>query len=48
MNIVIEKLKVTDIESLYEFEIENRIFFEEMVPSRGDDYYIPEVFKVRN
>lgn len=48
MNIIIEKLKYTDIESLYEFEIENRIFFEEMVPSRGDDYYIPEVFKVRN
>lgn len=48
MNIIIEKLKVTDIESLYEFEIENRIFFEEMVSSRGDDYYIPEVFKIRN
>lgn len=48
MNIVIEKLKVTDIESLYEFEIENRTFFEEMVPSRKNDYYIPEVFKVRN
>lgn len=48
MNIIIEKLKDTDIEDLYEFEIENRIFFEEMVPSRGDDYYIPEVFKVRN
>jgi len=48
MNIIIEKLKVTDIENLYEFEIENRTFFEEMVPSRGDDYYIPEVFKVRN
>lgn len=48
MNIAIEKLKVTYIESLYEFEIENRTFFEEMVLSRGDDYYIPEVFKVRN
>lgn len=48
MNIIIEKLKDTDIEDLYEFETENRIFFEEMVPSREDDYYIPEVFKVRN
>lgn len=26
MNIIIEKLKVTDIENLYEFEIENRTF----------------------
>lgn len=48
MNIVIEKLKDTDLESLYEFEIENRTFFEEMVPSRGNDYYKPEGFKVRN
>jgi ribosomal-protein-alanine N-acetyltransferase len=48
MNIVIEKLKDTDLESLYEFEVENRTFFEEMVPSRGNDYYKPESFKVRN
>ena len=48
MNVFIEKLKGTDAESLYEFEIENRAFFEEMVPTRGDDYYKPEVFKVRH
>lgn len=48
MNIVIEKLKDTDVESLYEFEIENRTFFEDMVPSRGDDFYKPESFKVRH
>ena len=48
MNIIIEKLKSTDVESLYKFEIENRTFFEEMVPTRGDDYYQPEVFKVRH
>lgn len=48
MNILIEKLKDTDAESLHEFEIENRTFFEEMVPTRGDDYYKPEVFKVRH
>lgn len=48
MHIVIENLKVTDVESLYECEIENRIFFEKMIPYRVEDYYIPEVFKVRN
>lgn len=48
MNIVIEKLKDTDAESLYEFEIENRKFFEDMVPSRGDNFYKPEGFKVRH
>ncbi|WP_432355580.1 GNAT family N-acetyltransferase [Sporosarcina sp. A2] len=48
MNIIIEKLKDTDTESLYQFEIENRTFFEDMVPSRGDDYYKYEGFKVRH
>lgn len=48
MNIIIEKLKGTDVESLYKFEIENRTFFENMVPSRGDDYYKPGGFKVRH
>lgn len=48
MNILIEKLKDTDVESLHEFEIQNRTFFETMVPTRGDDYYKPEVFKVRH
>ncbi|SIT91170.1 GNAT family N-acetyltransferase [Edaphobacillus lindanitolerans] len=48
MRIFIEKLKAADAESLYTFEIENRTFFEEMVPTRGDDYYKPEVFKARH
>jgi len=48
MNIFIEKLKDIDAESLRMFEIENRDFFEEMVPSRGDDYYKPDVFKLRH
>lgn len=48
MNILIEKLKDTDAENLHKFEIENRTFFEEMVPTRGDDYYRLEVFKVRH
>ncbi|MGO4532106.1 GNAT family N-acetyltransferase [Paenibacillus sp. 2TAF8] len=48
MKLVIEKLKDTDFENLYKFEIENRTFFEEMIPSRGDDYYRPEVFRVKS
>lgn len=46
--IYIEKLQVTDAEGLYKFELENRLFFEEMVPTRGDDYYNPEIFKNRH
>jgi len=44
LKIYIEKLQVMDAENLLEFEVENRAFFEEMVPTRGDDYYIPEFF----
>ena len=44
MKIYIEKLQVMDAENLLEFEVENRAFFEEMVPTRGDDYYISEFF----
>ena len=48
MDVYIEKLKVTDAEDLYNFELENRKKFEEMVPTRGDDYYNPELFKKRH
>ncbi|WP_240507966.1 hypothetical protein [Virgibacillus indicus] len=48
MNIMIKKLQAEDLENLFEFELENRAYFEEMVPSRGDDYYNFEVFKQRN
>lgn len=48
MNVVIEKLKDADAESLYKFEQENRTYFEEMVPTRGDDYYHFENFKIRH
>ena len=48
MDILIDKLQVKDAEDLYKFELENRDFFEEMVPSRGDDYYKPEIFKKRH
>lgn len=48
MDITLEALPINDAESLFEFELENRAFFEEMVPSRGDDYYNFEVFKSRH
>lgn len=48
MDIFIEKLDGTDAEDLYKFELENRSFFEKMVPSRGDDYYQPDIFKIRH
>lgn len=48
MDIYIEKLQVTDAEELYKFELDNRTFFEEMVPSRGNDYYNFEIFKKRH
>ena len=48
MDIAIKKLQEEDLEKLYEFELENRAYFEEMVPSRGDDYYNFETFKQRN
>ncbi|MGN4125584.1 GNAT family N-acetyltransferase [Lysinibacillus sphaericus] len=48
MDVFLEKLHVNDAEDLYTFELENRTFFEEMVPTRGDDYYYPEIFKKRH
>ena len=48
MDIAIKKLQEEDLEKLYEFELENRAYFEEMVPSRGDNYYNLETFKQRN
>jgi len=48
MDVYIEKLQVTDAGELYKFELENRTFFEEMVPTRGNDYYNLEVFKERH
>lgn len=48
MDIYIERLQVTDAEGLYKFELENRAFFEETVPTRGEEYYNPEIFKKRH
>ncbi|MEC2056033.1 GNAT family N-acetyltransferase [Peribacillus psychrosaccharolyticus] len=44
MTILIEGLSKRDAEDLLEFELKNRIFFEEMVHSRGDEYFTPDVF----
>ncbi|WP_170098748.1 GNAT family N-acetyltransferase [Alkalicoccus saliphilus] len=48
MDITLEELQQHDAIKLYEFELENRSYFEEMVPSRGEDYYHLEVFKIRH
>ncbi|WP_368505184.1 GNAT family N-acetyltransferase [Alkalihalophilus sp. As8PL] len=48
MEITLEKLQPGDAKKLYEFEIENRDYFEKMVPSRGEDYYNFETFKIRH
>ncbi|MCF6409666.1 GNAT family N-acetyltransferase [Pseudalkalibacillus salsuginis] len=48
MDILIEKLNGTDAKALYKFELENRAFFEKMVPTRGDDYYKPGIFRIRH
>lgn len=48
MDIAIKKLQEEDLDKLYEFELKNRAYFEQIVPSRGDDYYNYEIFKQRN
>ncbi|MDQ0208739.1 GNAT family N-acetyltransferase [Alkalicoccobacillus murimartini] len=45
MNLSIKMLKAEDEELLYHFEKENRAYFEEMIPGRGDDYYDLNQFK---
>ncbi|MDZ5473168.1 GNAT family protein [Bacillus sp. 31A1R] len=44
MNISIKLLSIEDARSLYDFELENRAYFETFVPGRGEDYYIYENF----
>ncbi|WP_198663152.1 MULTISPECIES: GNAT family N-acetyltransferase [Paraliobacillus] len=48
MKITLEKLSQADARTLYEFELENRDYFEKMVPSRGQDYYDWKTFKIRH
>ena len=48
MGISINSLQETDAEELFKFETNNRFFFEETVPSRGEAYYKFETFKIRH
>ena len=48
MEITLEPLQQADAKELYKFELENRDFFEKTVPSRGEDYYNWETFKIRH
>lgn len=48
MCISINRLQESDAEELFTFETDNRAFFEQMVPSRGEAYYQFETFKVRH
>lgn len=48
VEISIKKLDEADFEKLFEFELENRVYFEEMVPGRGEDYYDFAIFRKRN
>lgn len=48
MEISISRLQESDVEQLYKFETDNRAFFEQMVPSRGEAYYQFETFKFRH
>ncbi|WP_342505111.1 GNAT family protein [Sporosarcina sp. FSL K6-2383] len=48
MDIILEKLNFADAEQLFAFELTNRSYFEEMVPTRGNDYYNFDFFKSRH
>lgn len=45
MSISLELVSEYNANDIYNFEIENRTYFEETLPSRGDEYYKVEVFK---
>lgn len=48
MDIYIERLNERDAQALFAFECNNRRFFEQTVPSRGDDYYSSGTFGIRH
>jgi len=48
LDIAINSLQEHDAEELYQFEKNNRLFFEQMVPSRGEDYYKFETFQLKH
>ena len=39
MEVRLHKLQESDAESLFHFEVANRVYFNKMVPDRGEDYY---------
>lgn len=43
----LKKLCMKDADALFAFELNNKTFFEEMVPTRGEDYYQYDVFLSR-
>jgi [ribosomal protein S5]-alanine N-acetyltransferase len=45
MEIIVKLLEESDLNELLAFEIENKAFFEETLPPRGDEYYELESFK---
>ncbi|MGE8034928.1 GNAT family N-acetyltransferase [Lysinibacillus sp. KCTC 33748] len=47
MEISINSLQERDAEELFQFETDNRLFFEQTVPSRGEDYYKFDTFKIK-
>ncbi|WP_019849182.1 GNAT family N-acetyltransferase [Desulfitobacterium sp. PCE1] len=44
MDISLELVSEKNAHEIYNFEIENRAYFEETIPSRGDEYYKTEIF----
>ena len=48
MDITVDKLRYEDAKVVFDFEKENRTYFEKMVPSRGDDYYNFDTFMIRH
>lgn len=48
MEITLDLLEEKDAQALFHFETENRAFFEQQVPSRGDSYYTWETFLERH
>lgn len=46
--ISIHLLQEKDAKELFEFEVQNRQFFEKMVPGRGEDYFVWETFMERH
>lgn len=48
LKISIHMLQEVDAQDLFKFELENRRFFEKMVPNRGNDYFVWDTFVQRH